>query len=364
LEEHVNRRIPELQTTATEIRIGSAGLRQVALEIGGRGDNEEESDESEEEEQEEQEGNTNWQQQAIGGATPPSKLKKRAKFAHTGHALRLMEAVAACLARLEPVLLVGETGCGKTSVIQHLASLAGTSLVVLNMSVQSDSSELVGGFKPVEVRGLAMPIYTSFVSLFRTTFPSDKNASFLTTMRKSFEKGLWKKLGNGFKHAIQMVRKKKQWGKTSGGRDLRAEWATFSGTVARFERQRARAETGLAFRFEEGELIHALREGRWVLLDEVNLASPETLQRLSGLLDGEKGTVALTERGDVDPVERHPGFRLLAAMNPATDVGKKDLPPALRSRFTELFVDEMLDPADLQVRAQDRRRAERWGTHV
>ena len=40
---------------------------------------------------------------------------------------------------------------------------------------------------------------------------------------------------------------------------------------------------------------------------------------------------------------------VLAAMNPATDVGKKDLPPALRSRFTELYVDEMLDAADLQV---------------
>jgi midasin len=318
----------------------------VALEIGGGGDKVESEEESEESEEEEEVAP--WQQQG-GGTIRPSQLKKRGKFAHTGHALRLMEAVAACLARQEPVLLVGETGCGKTSVIQHLASMAGTSLVVLNMSVQSDSSELVGGFKPVEVRGLAMPLYTVFVSLFRATFPSDKNASFLATVRKSFEKGVWKKLGNGFKHAIQMARKKKQWNKASSGRDLRAEWATFAGTVTRFERQRARAETGLAFRFEEGELIHALRQGQWVLLDEVNLASPETLQRLSGLLDGAKGTVALTERGDVEPIPRHPGFRLLAAMNPATDIGKKDLPPALRSRFTELYVDEMLDPADLQV---------------
>ena len=39
-----------------------------------------------------------------------------------------------------------------------------------------------------------------------------------------------------------------------------------------------RSETGLAFTFEEGELVHALRNGHWVLLDEVNLASTETLQ--------------------------------------------------------------------------------------
>lgn len=31
--------------------------------------------------------------------------------------------------------------------------------------------------------------------------------------------------------------------------------------------------------------MKAIREGKWVLLDEINLASAETLQRLSGLLE-------------------------------------------------------------------------------
>ncbi len=35
---------------------------------------------------------------------------------------------------------------------------------------------------------------------------------------------------------------------------------------------------------------------------------------------------------DSEPVVRHPDFRLFACMNPATDVGKKDLPPGIRSR--------------------------------
>ena len=35
-------------------------------------------------------------------------------------------------------------------------------------------------------------------------------------------------------------------------------------------------------------------------------------------------------------VPRHPNFRLLAAMNPATDAGKRDLPAPLRNRFTEV----------------------------
>jgi midasin len=36
-------------------------------------------------------------------------------------------------------------------------------------------------------------------------------------------------------------------------------------------------------------------------------------------------------------------------MNPATDAGKKDLPPSIRSRFSEIYVDELLDPVELRI---------------
>jgi hypothetical protein len=77
--------------------------------------------------------------------------------------------------------------------------------------------------------------------------------------------------------------------------------------------------------------------GHWVLLDEINLASAETLECLSGLLEGSTGSVFLLERGDQKPIERHPDFQLFACMNPATDVGKKDLPAGLRNRFVQLL---------------------------
>ena len=62
-------------------------------------------------------------------------------------------------------------------------------------------------------------------------------------------------------------------------------------------------------------------------LAQVNLASAETLQRLSGLLEGHEGTLRVIERGDRAPLRRHPNFKLFATMNPPTDAGKKDLPP-------------------------------------
>lgn len=47
----------------------------------------------------------------------------------------------------------------------------------------------------------------------------------------------------------------------------------------------------------------------------------QSRQSLSGLIEG--GSITLNERGDVEPIPRHPNFRLFACMNPPTDMGKK-----------------------------------------
>ena len=43
--------------------------------------------------------------------------------------------------------------------------------------------------------------------------------------------------------------------------------------------------------------MKALKAGDWVLLDEINLASAETLECLSGLLESTSGSIVLMERG-------------------------------------------------------------------
>lgn len=62
-------------------------------------------------------------------------------------------------------------------------------------------------------------------------------------------------------------------------------------------KQQKNAESALAFRFMEGSLVQALRNGDWVLLDEINLATPETLECLCGLLESSSGSLVLVERG-------------------------------------------------------------------
>eukprot|EP00965_Chrysotila_dentata_P175879 5805829-Pleurochrysis_carterae.AAC.3 len=48
-------------------------------------------------------------------------------------------------------------------------------------------------------------------------------------------------------------------------------------------------------------------------------------------------------------VPRHPEFRLFAAMNPPTDFGKKELPPGIRSRLSEMYVPPISSDEDLAL---------------
>lgn len=268
------------------------------------------------------------------------KRGHRRPFATTGHALRLLEKISVCVHLNEPTLLVGETGTGKTTVVQQLADMLHQNLVVVNLSQQSDSSDLLGGFKPVEGRILAMPLKETFDNLFERTFSVKKNQKFLEMVRKTFVHQKWKNFAALLQQSVKMAEQKfgnEQSGKPSSPQ-LRSAWKKFEKRLEEFDIQQVQAQNKFVFSFMEGALVKAVRRGDWILLDEINLATTETLECLSGLLQDAQGSLLLTEKGDVEPIKRHPNFRLFACMNPATDVGKRDLPPGLRNRFTEFYV--------------------------
>lgn len=82
-------------------------------------------------------------------------------------------------------------------------------------------------------------------------------------------------------------------------RHLLSEWERLNQDVQQLRKQKKNAESALAFRFVEGALVQASRNGDWVLLDEINLATPETLECLCGLLESSSGSLVLMEKGYV-----------------------------------------------------------------
>lgn len=311
-------------------------------------------------------------QLAIGRVTlrkkrvQPKAAKPKQPFASTVHAKRLLEQIAVAVKLEEPVLLVGETGIGKTTVVQQLAETLGNKLIAVNLSQQSEVGDLLGGFKPVNVRSLAVPLKEEFEDLFDATgISASKNQKYLEQVGKCFVKSQWSKVAKLWKEAPKMfvkivselekaqaqaqtdrqedaqpTKRRKTQSKLQSLLDLRPRWETFARNLEQFEIQIAAGPGGFAFSFVEGNLVKALRNGDWVLLDEINLASPDTLESIADLLTGptERPSILLSETGEIQKIIAHPNFRIFGAMNPATDIGKRDLPAGIRSRFTELYV--------------------------
>ena len=268
----------------------------------------------------------------------PSPLR----YALTRPALLGLERLAACVAHAEPALLVGETGTGKTTMVQVLAHLLGQPLTVVNLSQQTESGDLLGAYKPLDPRVQAADVHNAWTRVFEQTFSVRRNAAYMDAERRAFQQGRWARLAKLWTESCtraqrELAQREPHKRRRTDG-TLEAAWAALATRAAAFAALFATARRPLALDFVEGPLVRAVREGHWLLLDEINLAAPETLDCLAPLLQSRESSLVLTERGDLTPVPRHAHFRLFACMNPATDVGKRDLAPSVRARFTELYV--------------------------
>lgn len=161
----------------------------------------------------------------------------------------------------KPLLLEGSPGVGKTSLVAALAEATGHDLVRINLSEQTDVSDLFGADLPVE-------------------------------------------------------------GSETGGR----------------------------FEWRDGPLLRALKEGQWIVLDELNLASQSVLEGLNAVLD-HRGELYIPELGRSFHV-RPQMTKLFACQNPLKQGGaRKGLPRSFLNRFTQVYVDP-LSEEDLQFIAR------------
>ena len=98
------------------------------------------------------------------------KALKRSDMVATLIHSRLIEQIMVAVDQSEPVLLVGETGTGKTSCIQYCAARSGHRLRVVNMSRQSQAGDLIGAFRPVDRQTIIRPVFRKFHLLMVKSF--------------------------------------------------------------------------------------------------------------------------------------------------------------------------------------------------
>jgi MoxR-like ATPase len=293
-----------------------------------------------------------------------------------------------------------ETGCGKTTVVQLLREILDRGLHIINCHATTETSDLIGGLRPVRGRGaITLEIQTKlreFLSLYPDKdalgsialpkflsfpdenmmgganpngldsdgvpdLPEDAVPTILNTVDTLYGrlKETHESTDSGSDKSLAKEAKKRKLASgasigVSPERELDNDILSALKELVDDIRSLARRLSCL-FEWADGPLVHAMRTGQLLLLDEMSLAEDAVLERLNSVLEpsrtlvlAEKGTDAMDE-GDDNTVVGHDNFRIFATMNPGGDYGKRELSPALRSRFTEIWVPQVTDPSDIEM---------------
>lgn len=234
---------------------------------------------------------------------------------------RLYILVCRALKFNEPVLLVGETGSGKTSVCQVFADVTGLRLHGLNCHQNTETADIIGALRPVRNRtALEAEAFQEASSALAAVGMQPVDASF-------------ESLTASLDTALKLSPTTEDHNRLSSAQERLLRLQSI-------------------FEWHDGPLVEAMRNGDVFLLDEISLADDSVLERLNSVLEPGR-TIVLAEKGGSDFV--HPtvkatdAFKLVATMNPGGDYGKKELSPALRNRFTEIWVPRVEDRADLEL---------------
>ncbi|UQZ81598.1 Denitrification regulatory protein NirQ [Paenibacillus konkukensis] len=98
-------------------------------------------------------------------------------------------------------------------------------------------------------------------------------------------------------------------------------------------------------KFVDGPIVKAMTRGHWLYIDEVNMAKPETLPLINGVLDHRR-TITNPFTGEV--IRAKEGFRVIAAVNIGY-VGTVPMNEALKNRFVVVDVPYLAGDKLLQL---------------
>jgi len=235
---------------------------------------------------------------------------------------RLYALVCRAVANNEPVLLVGETGCGKTTVFQMLADALRQDLHIINAHQNTETGDLIGSQRPVRNRA-AIESELRKQLLASTLLSSHDMAAAQSTDA----------LLEVYERSLQSLSS--------------PEKQIYEAGQAHAEIQISCARYKALFEWADGSLVHAMKTGAFFLLDEISLADDSVLERINSVLEPSR-SILLAEKGSLDSfVTAGEGFQFFATMNPGGDYGKRELSPALRNRFTEIWVPALSDLEDV-----------------
>ena len=215
---------------------------------------------------------------------------------YNSYSNKIIERLTTCLIFNESCLLVGDTGCGKTTVSQHVAGVFGKKLYVYNLNQGSDTIDLVGGFKPIDLGMLLKKLLVKFVKNLLRVVSEKSNEKFLETLRNLYAKKSYNTLMKCMLESFNLIREKiAKMEDPVAKQQVAKKWDRLEARINNVYQNKEKFDSNLAFQFLQGNLVKALRNGDWILIDEINLANNEVLQKLLPIIEGQ--SLLMYEKG-------------------------------------------------------------------
>jgi MoxR-like ATPase len=228
-------------------------------------------------------------------------------FTLDARTLRTLDKIATAVELAQPCLLEGGTAASKTSAIEYMAMVTNREVIRMNMSGQTDTSELIGKYVPNDGS-----LQIALEEMLR--YPESLTPSSREILDRVSHEG----------RTPTLV----EWQKIAANEGLRVpEWI-----------------------WKDGAVPQAMKEGKWLILDELTLAEPQVRERLNPVLE-KNPSLTLTENGGykIGPGGQAPvskGFGMFGTTNPADFTGRNPMSPAEKDRWTSYLYVESPSEAD------------------
>ena len=241
---------------------------------------------------------------------------------------RLYALLAACMEHNEAVLLVGETGTGKTTVCQLFAEAASQRLHIINCHQNTETADFVGGLRPTRGRALLLRELERRVRSLEARLPAARageapkadgadgrvgaddlvdgaSADEVSPMVVDQADGESETTAEAIESRLDSVHSELTAIKESlphGAEEAEAldggESEALDGLLAEADSVSAGIVRSRAlFAWSDGPLLTAMRNGDLLLIDEISLAEDAVLERLNSVLDPSR-TLCVPEKGD------------------------------------------------------------------
>lgn len=237
----------------------------------------------------------------------------------------ILESVGFCInTKLIPIL-VGKSGCGKTSVVKIMADLAGQTLHSIYLNQLSDASELIGSFELTTKKDRLMKLLPKLLKIndcliYDERIVIDRNVIGVhlqnqeKLLKNVTEHETAREVADAMHSFLNLVEDDFGACVTNAREDIES--------IMDYIRP------DCTFTMVNSPLVEAIENGHWLVIENANFCPASVLDRLNGLFE-DGGKLMLTTDQDgkyMREIIRHEHFAVVMTMDPQNG----ELSPAMR----------------------------------